>query len=212
LVQRNKPTNRKPGSVKLSDKSVFDDKAEARLITRVAARDRAAFEQFYGLFYKRLYRFAYRIMGREEGVQEVINDTMYVVWDKARKFDGSSKVSTWVFGIALRKAKTYLTKHGTRRSAGEIVGSAEEGVAPDWQGRLETENWLEAAMEVLSTDQRTVVELTYFHGLHYREIASIMKCPENTVKTRMFHARDKLKTALRQLSRGSDQAAPAAGE
>ena len=51
-------------------------------------------------------------------------------------------------------------------------------------------------MELLSVEQRTVVELTYFHGLHYREIAEIMDCPENTVKSRMFYARERLRTEL----------------
>ena len=52
------------------------------------------------------------------------------------------------------------------------------------------------AMGSLSADHRAVVDLTYFHGLGYREIAEIMDCPIDTVKTRMFHARRKLKTVI----------------
>ena len=52
------------------------------------------------------------------------------------------------------------------------------------------------AMEQLSTDHRAVVDLTYFHGLGSREIAEIVDCPVDTVKTRMFHARRRLKQAL----------------
>ncbi len=187
------------------DSKVVDNDMEVELLGRVATGDRAAFETLYGLFYKRLYRFAYRILGQEEGIQEVINDTMFVVWDKAHRFDGSSKASTWLFGIALRKAKTFLTKHGAWRSAAESMGDLDDRFTHDWQGRLETANWLEAGMERLSPEQRAVVELTYFHGLHYREIGEILGCPENTVKTRMFYARDKLKTALRHLSRETDE-------
>ena len=51
-------------------------------------------------------------------------------------------------------------------------------------------------MEGLSPEQRAVVDLTYFHGLGYREIAEILNCPVDTVKTRMFHARRRLKQAL----------------
>jgi RNA polymerase sigma-70 factor (ECF subfamily) len=53
-----------------------------------------------------------------------------------------------------------------------------------------------AAMDTLSADHRAVVDLTYFHELGYREIAEIMSCPVDTVKTRMFHARRRLKDAL----------------
>jgi len=53
-----------------------------------------------------------------------------------------------------------------------------------------------SALSVLSVEQRAVVELTYYHDRSYREIAAIVGCPVDTVKTRMFHARRKLKTAL----------------
>ena len=52
------------------------------------------------------------------------------------------------------------------------------------------------AMSSLSAEHRAVVDLTYFHELGYREIAEIMDCPVDTVKTRMFHARRKLKAAM----------------
>ena len=55
---------------------------------------------------------------------------------------------------------------------------------------------LRAAMDRLSPDHRAVVDLTYFHDLGYREIAEIMSCPVDTVKTRMFHARRRLKEAM----------------
>jgi len=56
----------------------------------------------------------------------------------------------------------------------------------------ETQDWLNCALDILPADQRAVIELTFYHGLPYQEIAKILDCPENTVKTRMFHARKKL--------------------
>ena len=56
--------------------------------------------------------------------------------------------------------------------------------------------WLSSGLDLISVDQRSVVELTYFSGYSYQEIADIMKCPVNTVKTRMFHARRKLANIL----------------
>jgi RNA polymerase sigma factor (sigma-70 family) len=52
------------------------------------------------------------------------------------------------------------------------------------------------AMDKLTPDHRAVVDLTYFHGMGYREIAEIVDCPVDTVKTRMFHARRRLKQAM----------------
>lgn len=50
---------------------------------------------------------------------------------------------------------------------------------------LENANWLKTALAILSPEQRAVIELTFYHGLAYQEIAKILNCPENTVKTRM---------------------------
>lgn len=58
--------------------------------------------------------------------------------------------------------------------------------------QVELDDLLAAALNTLPPDQRAVVELTYYEGLSYRDIAEILGCPENTVKTRMFHARKKL--------------------
>ena len=65
--------------------------------------------------------------------------------------------------------------------------------------RHETHALLERALRDLPVEQRAVVELTFFHGLAYGEIAAVIDCPVNTVKTRMFHARRKLREALPRL-------------
>ena len=62
------------------------------------------------------------------------------------------------------------------------------------------QDWLDVGMRRLSGEQRAVVELTYFHGYSYAEIAGILSCPVNTVKTRMFHARARLRQILPELS------------
>ena len=74
------------------------------LIDRIAARDARALETLYRDYYPRLHRFLGRVTQRTQVVDEVVNDTMLVVWRKAPSFDLRSKVSTWIFGIALRRA------------------------------------------------------------------------------------------------------------
>ncbi len=71
---------------------------------RVAAKDRRAFDVLYRAYYRRLTRFLEQLTRRPHLTEEALNDTMLVVWRKAHTFDGSSRVSTWIFGIAYRKA------------------------------------------------------------------------------------------------------------
>jgi len=77
---------------------------EASLVGRVAAGYRRAFETLYRAYFPRLARFLQRMTRSVPLIEEIINDTLLVVWQKAATFDGSCKVSTWVFAIAYRKA------------------------------------------------------------------------------------------------------------
>ena len=86
------------------------DASDARLISQVASGDRHAFETLYRGYFPRLTRFLNGMTRSVQLIEEIINDTMLVVWQKARTFDGSCKVSTWIFAIAFRKApKTSLS-------------------------------------------------------------------------------------------------------
>ncbi len=168
---------------------------DAELIARLCNADENALEQLYHHYYPRLFRFVGRITGREDLIDEIINDVMFVVWEKAASYDSSCKPSTWIFGIAFNKARQALRNFG--RTEVESLDELDEDST--WLGKhdaglnqLEIDDWLESALNSLSPEHRAVIELTYYHGLHYSEIAVIMGCPENTVKTRMFHARKNL--------------------
>jgi RNA polymerase sigma-70 factor (ECF subfamily) len=157
----------------------------------------AAFEALYRLYHPRLTRFLARITHRRALVDELINDTMLVVWHQGARYNGSSLVSTWIFAIAYRKALKARARWPDPIEDNDRDLRVSEDPAPDAElqrGRLR--DTLVKAMAPLSADQRAVVDLTYFHGLGYRDIAEIVNCPIDTVKTRMFHARRRLKQAL----------------
>ncbi|MFN3236216.1 MAG: RNA polymerase sigma factor [Pseudomonadales bacterium] len=79
------------------------DQEDLRLLQQVATKDRKAFEALYARHYQPLTRYLSRLMRRPDMVEEVVNDTMFVVWEKAARFEGRSKVSTWITGIAYLK-------------------------------------------------------------------------------------------------------------
>ena len=86
------------------------DSDEARLIGRIAAGELRAFEAMYRAYHPRLTRFLERMTRRPGLVDEVLNDTLLVVWHRAGRYNGCSKVSTWIFGIAYRKALKALQR------------------------------------------------------------------------------------------------------
>jgi len=169
--------------------------AEVRLINRVAAGDLDAFERLYRLYHGRLTRFLDRMTRRRSLVEEVLNDTMLTVWKRSDRYNGTSKVSTWIFAIAYRKALKALQR--SDEAVEDADAEQESDSRPDDRlERHEASEQLARAIAALSHDHRAVVVFTYFHDMGYREIAQIVDCPVDTVKTRMFHARRRLRAML----------------
>ncbi|MBA5686651.1 RNA polymerase sigma factor [Rugamonas apoptosis] len=170
---------------------------DACLLARIVAGDRRAFEQLYRAYFPRLGRFLGRMVRSVPLVEEVINDTMLVVWQKAASYDGSCKVSTWIFAIAYRKALKGLRGSDEPVESDTDLYQAGPELEPDHllEGR-QLRQVLERALAQLPLAQRVVMVLTYDHEMGYAEIADVVGCPVNTVKTRMFHARHKLKELL----------------
>lgn len=182
-----------------------DDATDLVLLERIAHGDRTALRQLYNTYYHPLLRFIYRITGRLDLAQEGVNDVMLVVWRSSRSFAGRSSVSTWIMGIGYRKALKLLaasrrwTDRFTNAPFDEIVERSD--ISPEHSGDSDLRDLLDAALRHLSAEHRAVVELTYFYGCSYEEIAAIAACPVNTVKTRMFHARAKLRKLLPALGK-----------
>jgi RNA polymerase sigma-70 factor (ECF subfamily) len=192
-------TNGDRNSAEFADRKATD----GELLERIIQRDRNALAILYERYYHRLLRFIYQIVGDTDAAQEGVNDVMFVVWNQATEFAGRSKVSTWIMGIAYRKAlklRLRLHKWVFRFKAADWTESIEpvariEGLTD----QLVIEDLLFRALKQLPPKQRAVIELAYYSGYAYGEIAEIVGCPENTVKTRMFHARSRLQDILRSL-------------
>lgn len=173
------------------------EERECALLARIARQDSAAMKELYLIYHRRLARFLMRLTTRYELAEEIINDTFWVIWQHAGDFRGASRVSTWIMGIAYRRGLKTLRYAGPPPPDGDLVAE----IGTDEPARQEEINeWLDVALQRLPLEQRTVIELAYHVGHSCEEIASIMQCPVNTVKTRMFHARRKLKTLLTHLA------------
>jgi RNA polymerase sigma-70 factor (ECF subfamily) len=173
---------------------------ERALLQRIEMRDREALRELHLLYYDRLSRFLRRVTRQLALVDEVINDTLAIVWRKAGGFRGDSLVSTWIIGIAYRRALSAL--RAERRAEALMVAPITEDQQPSTvtQESTDTSELLAHAMERLSPEHRAVIVLTYYFGHSCEEIAAIMHCPANTVKTRMFHARNKLRVLIPALA------------
>jgi RNA polymerase sigma-70 factor (ECF subfamily) len=173
---------------------------DQQLLIQIAAGSQSAMEQLYQHFESRLYHFALNRLHDSFEAADVVNEVMLQVWRGAARFQGRSKVSTWVFGIAHNKIVDRLRKLGRAR-LDEIDPQQPDEDAPmlaDVVAAVEASGRLRECIERLSDAHRQVVHLAFFEDLPYPEIAEILACPQGTVKTRMFHARRQLKQCLQQ--------------
>jgi len=186
---------------------IADSDPDLELLERSREGDREAFRELYTRYYHPLMRFIYRMTGQLELAQEAVNDVMLVLWKNGDSFAGRSKLSTWIMGIAYRKALKQLEKAKRWSDRHKQVDFSEWHEPSAARPELTTDlrDLLEHGIKQLPLKQRAVVELTYYYGYSYEEIAAIVDCPVNTVKTRMFHARAKLKAALPGLGLGEGE-------
>lgn len=172
------------------------------MMAGICSEDRNSMDRLFTTMYSSLYRFAVRMVGENEA-EDLVNETMLEVWMHSGSFNGDSKVSTWIFGILrMLCLKRYQKQSAKKRDKKELAAHEEElaealtlGMVTD-ADTLATVEEIEQYLEYLSDEHRSVI-LLVTQGYTYKEIGMIEKCPENTAKTRVFHARKKLKEIMK---------------
>lgn len=178
------------------------EQTQQALIERIVAGDKRAFEALFGTYGERVFRYAFRIVHDAAIAEEVANDVMLQVWNSASEFASRSKVSTWILGITRHVALNAIRRKQVTTvdidATPEPADASASDVPAHEHDRAVLKTSLKRALTKLSPDHREVIELTFFQGLNYQEIAQVVGCPENTVKTRMFHAKKQLRTTLQR--------------
>ncbi len=174
--------------------NLYGELDDSRLLSLIKLNsDRMALTELYNRYRCSIGRYLQRGIGDSNLIEEAYNDVMITVWNSAANFHGKSKVSTWLYGIARNKRMTHYQKqikHAHHTTEEQLDNLSEK----DDSSLKET---IQNAIQALSEDHKDVIELAYFHGYSTAEIAEIVDCPVNTVKTRLFHARQKLKVVLK---------------
>jgi RNA polymerase sigma-70 factor, ECF subfamily len=190
-----------PTPAAIRSPQVSNNQWELELVRRIVLRDRGALKELYLLYHRRLSRFLARVTRRQDLAEEIINDTLFVVWTSAHRFRAESRVSTWIVGIAYRRALKSVSRN---RLEFVDLENADAILATDSIQNGENQDWIERAVAELPIEQRLCLELAYVLGHSCEEIGEITSCSVNTVKTRLFHARRKLRISLPRLA-GMDE-------
>jgi RNA polymerase sigma-70 factor (ECF subfamily) len=178
--------------------------AEHALIDAVAAGDVGAFEQLFRLYERRVYQYILGFVRDAAVAEEVAADTLLTVWHGASRFEKSSRVSTWILGIARHKAIDAVRRI-TRQARTGLLEEAEELPTPapgplDAAHDYSVEQLTRRAIQRLSAEHREVLYLAFYADVPYEQIAILLEVPQNTVKTRVYYAKQKLREHLERLS------------
>ena len=178
--------------------------AEA-LLARVAAQDaesRKSFRTLYEAFSRDVYAFAWNRLRDARESEEVVIDTMHELWRSAGRFRGDSAFRTWLLGIARHKILDRIRGREPRHEDIDELGESVEDESPDVVEKLAAAArslGVQRCMKGLSSQHRECLHLLYFQDMSIHEMAAVQSVPEGTIKTRLFHARQKIKECLKAL-------------
>ena len=181
----------KPESAQISD---------VELLHAVARGDEVALARLYDSYRVILFGLMLRILRSRQEAEDVLQDVFLQVWNRAADFDESrGRPFTWLVTLARSRAIDRLRALGSRErvaqnAAREIVEESSDAIEDAI--RAEEGRGVRNALHELPEDQRQALELAYFEGLTQSEIASRLKTPLGTVKTRMRSGMTKLRELL----------------
>ena len=179
------------------------------LVTYALNGDFAAFDKIVGLYKERLYSVIYNMTFNHEDAADLTQDTFVKAFRSLSKFKKKSTFFTWLYRIGVNMTLTHLKKKRARKFfsfdqilSGEISNkeiaslSSKETSSVKKTLLNELHEKLNEALSKLSDKHRTIVVLFEIDGLSHKEIASIMKCTEGTVRSRLHYAKLQLQSLL----------------
>ncbi len=150
-----------------------------------------------------VYAFVLSRLRDPSRAEEILVDTMHEVWKHPDRFRGDSKFSTWLIGIARHKMLDALRAKGPEYEELDEELPEEDGESGfDRVAEQQQREGVRKCMDKLSDEHRECLHLAFYQDMSIAEVAAVQKIPENTVKTRLFHARQKIKNCLRLLLEG----------
>jgi RNA polymerase sigma-70 factor (ECF subfamily) len=177
---------------------IGNDTSDEVLIQRVALGDTSAMRVLYTRHSSCVYGFILRVVDNKAVVEELVNEVFLDVWRGASKFEGRSRVSSWLLAVARHKALTLLRRRSTeplQDDAHELIEDASDDPETAVQRKQKSAILLKC-LAMLSPAHREIINLVYYHDKTINDAASIVGIARNTVKTRMFYARKQLMALL----------------
>jgi RNA polymerase sigma-70 factor, ECF subfamily len=191
-------------AIETAEASVRDQDL-ASLVGRVATGDQSALAELYDATNRLVYSLVLRVLGDMNSAEEVLSDVYTQVWRKAASYDADRGAPlAWIATIARSRAIDRLRSSRQdryRQESLDVLGEAPANSSSPEEAASasERQKLVREALNLLTVEQRQVIELAYYSGLSHSEIAEKLNQPLGTVKTRIRLGMMKLREALAPL-------------
>jgi RNA polymerase sigma-70 factor, ECF subfamily len=186
-------------SASLETTELLEPRASESLVLRLRSREPEALAEAYDLHHEQVRRFAQRITGNEALAEDLVQEVFIALPGAAASFEGRSKLSTFIVSMAYNLSRRAIRTAARKRAMVERykLEPLTETVDGDRQtDGAELARELVRALETLPEEQRDAFTLMELEEFTSAEVSEIVGAPEGTVRTRLFHAKRKLREHL----------------
>ena len=192
--------------------SAIEELCDNDLVSKTKKGDSSAFDDLIRKYHSRLYGLIYHMTSNHEDTNDLLQDVFSKAFPAIGTFKGESSFYTWIHRIAVNMTLNFLKKRKRRQHASIDDNDQHLESDPDFLAAAnkkdprnlinihELQKKLAKAMNLLSSQHRTVVTLFDIQGVPQSEIAKILKTTEGTVRSRLFYAHQQLKISLQEFN------------
>ncbi len=171
-------------------------KTDEELVTAVRQGDIASYEKLVTRYQRGLYSFIMRFLHDEAMAADVVQESLFKVYQVIDRIDTSKKFSTFVFEIAKNNAISLLRKQKKNVSLENVADVEEDESFIEQYLRADVADSVRVAVNTLPEKYRDVITLYYFDDLSYEEVSKTLHVPINTVRTHLKRAKEQLKKII----------------
>ena len=202
------------GAVVASTKSKLDHRTsdEATLVRRVQAQDEMAFREIMDRYEAKVFSIIYGILRNRNDAEDIAQQVFAKIYFSIRNFDFRSSLLTWIYKITVNECYDYLRKKRVRKLVYESDFTAEESLRlensepatdqrPAIDQTLAQRDLIIKLLGKVSDEDRMLILLKEVEGHSVEELSDMTGMNENTIKVKLFRARQKLVKAAERLNR-----------
>jgi RNA polymerase sigma-70 factor, ECF subfamily len=189
------------------------DVSELDLVKRCQAGDTEAFDELVTRYRTRVFSMIYNMVHSEQDAWDLAQDSFFKAWKSINRFRGQSSFYTWIYRIVMNVTIDWLRKKRVKGAGTEFDDAIQlrqvdpasktvpktEALPFEMMQRNEIRERIEKAIGQLSPEHRAVILMKEIEDMQYHEIAEALGCSIGTVMSRLFYARKKLQTLLRDV-------------